>query len=149
MEHAINERPAKFGLAGFMLGVASLVVLLIQLSAFFEPQEKSSGTVIGEIAADIKQSAVRLMAGEPAPEPTPLPQNYTTFITGTALCLAGIAIMLGGMGLYKNEPHRLSYMAVGIGISAFVMQYVFWLAILICGVALLVSIIGNLDSIFD
>jgi len=28
------------------------------------------------------------------------------------------------------------------------MQYVFWLAILICGVALLISIIDNLDSVF-
>jgi hypothetical protein len=26
---------------------------------------------------------------------------------------------------------------------------VFWLAIMICGIALLISIIGNLDSIFD
>jgi hypothetical protein len=57
--------------------------------------------------------------------------------------------MLGDVGLYRNEPHRLSYLAVGIGLSAFVMQYVFWLAILICGIALLISIVENLGSIFD
>jgi len=149
MEQITQVRPAKFGLVGFMLGIASLVVILIQLSAFFEPQEKSSGTFIGEIAADIKQSAVRALAGEPAPEPTPTPQNYSQFITIAALCVAGIAVALGGIGIYRNEPHRLSYMAVGIGVSAFVMQFVFWLAILICGVSLLISIIGDLDSIFD
>ena len=149
MEQFTQERPAKFGLVGFMLGIASLVVILIQLSAFFEPQEKSSGTFIGEIAADIKQSAVRALAGEPAPEPTPTPQNYSQFITIAALCVAGIAVALGGIGIYRNEPHRLSYMAVGIGVSAFVMQFVFWLAILICGVSLLISIIGDLDGIFD
>ena len=149
MEQITQERPAKFGLVGFMLGIASLVVILIQLSAFFEPQEKSSGTFIGEIAADIKQSAVRALAGEPAPEPTPTPQNYSQFITIAALCVAGIAVALGGIGLYRNEPHRLSYMAISIGVSAFVMQFVFWLAILICGVSLLISIIGDLDSIFD
>lgn len=148
MEQTIEERPAKFGLVGFMLGIASLVVILIQLSAFFEPQEQSSGIIIGEIAADIKQSAARALAGEPAPELTPPPLDYSQFITIAALCLAGVAIMLGGFGLYRKEPHRLSYMAVGIGVSAFVVQYVFWLAILICGVALLISIIGNLDSIF-
>jgi hypothetical protein len=38
-------------------------------------------------------------------------------------------------------------MAVGFGVSAFVAQYVFWLAILICGTVLLISIIANLDSI--
>jgi hypothetical protein len=149
MELTIKDRPAKFGLAGFMLGIASLVVILIQLSAFFEPQEKSSGTVIGEIAAEIKQSAARVLAREPAPKPTPPPQDYSQFITIAALCVAGIAVVLGGIGLYRNEPHRLSFMAVGIGVSALVMHYVFWLAILICGVALLISIIGNLDSIFD
>jgi len=148
MEQTIEELPAKFGLVGFILGIASLVVILIQFSAFFEPKEKSSGSVIGEIAADIKQSAARALAGEPAPERTPPPRDYSQFITIAALCVAGIAVVLGGIGLYRHEPHRLSYMAVGIGVSAFVVQYVFWLAILICGVALLISIIGNLDSIF-
>jgi hypothetical protein len=149
MELTMKDRPAKFGLVGFMLGIASLVIILIQLSAFFEPQEKSSGTVIGEIAADIKQSAARALTGEPAPKPTPRPQDYGQFITIAALCVAGIAVVLGGIGLYQNEPHRLSYMAIGIGVSALVMHYVFWLAMLICGVALLISVIENLDSIFD
>ncbi|MCF7699048.1 hypothetical protein [Loktanella sp. M215] len=132
-----------------MLGIASLVVILIQISVFFEPQEKSSSSIIGEIAADIKQSAARVLAGEPAPEPTPLPQNYSQFITIAALCVAAVAVVLGAIGIYRNEPHLLSYMAVIFGVSSFMMQYMFWLAILICGVALLISIIGNLDSIFD
>lgn len=148
MEQTIEERPAKFGLVGFMLGVASLVVILVQLSALFEPQAKSSGSVIGEIAADIKQSAARALTGKPTPERTPLPRDYSRFITIAALCMAGIAVVLGGIGLYRNEPHRLSYLAVGIGVSAFVMQYLFWLAILICAAALLISIIENLDGIF-
>lgn len=149
MELKIEERPAKFGLLGFMLGVASLIVILVQLSAFFEPQATNSGTVIGEIAAEIRQSAARALNGEPAPEPAPAPRDYRQFITLAALCAAGLAVALGGIGLYRNEPHRLSYMAVGIGISAFVMQYVFWLAVLICGVAVLISIIGNLNSILE
>lgn len=149
MEKMIEERPAKFGLVGFLLAITSLVVVLIQLSAFFEPEAKSAGTSIGEIAAEIKQSAARALAGKPAPEPTPPPQDNRQIIAIAALCAAGIAVVLGGIGLYRNEPHRLSYMAIGVGVSAFVMQYVFWLAILICSVALLVSIIGNLDSIFD
>lgn len=147
MDETLKEHPAKFGLLGFMLGVVSLVIILVQISAFFEPQEKSSATVIGEIAAEIKQSAARALSGEPAPEPEPLPRDYSRFITIGALCVAGVAVLLGGLGLYRNEPHRLSYMAVGFGVSAFVMQYVFWLAVLICGVILLISIIGNLESI--
>lgn len=149
MEHPITDQPAKFGLLGFMLGVAALVILFVQFSAFFEPQGQSTGSIIGGIAADIKQSAARALAGEPALDPTPPPLDYSRLITVAALCLAGIATALGGVGLYRNEPHRLSYMAVGIGVSAFAMQYVFWLAMLICGVVLLVSIIGNLESILE
>lgn len=149
MEHSIEDRTAKFGLVGFMLGIASLVVILIQLSAFFLPPEKSNGSFIGEIAADIKQSAARVLAGDPTPERAPPPRDYSRYIKIAALCVAGIAIMLGGIGLYRNEPYRLSYLAVGIGVSAFVMQYVFWLAVLICAIALLISIIENLDGIFD
>ena len=149
MDQTLDTPPAKFGLAGVMLGIASIIVILIQFSAVFEPQEKSSGMVIGEIAADIKQSAARALTGKPAPDPVAPRRDYRQFMTIAALCVAGLAAVLGSIGLYRNEPHRLSYMAVGLGISAFVMQYVFWLAILICGVALLISIIGNLDSIFD
>jgi hypothetical protein len=149
MQQIIDVPPAKFGMMGFILGVVSIVVILIQLSAFFEPQEKSAGTVIGEIAADIKQSAARALSGEPAPEPAPVSQDYTRVITIAALCAAGVAVVLGGIGLYRNEPHWLSYLAVGFGVSAFVMQFVFWLAIIICGIALLISVIGNLDSIIN
>jgi hypothetical protein len=131
------------------LGIASLVAVVIQLSVFFEPQEKSAGTVIGEIAADLKQSAARAFSGEPALETTPPPPDYLQVITAAAICAAGIAVILGGIGLYRNEPHRLSHLAMGFGVSAIVMHYVFWLAILICGVALLISIIGNLDSILS
>ncbi|MFD0860317.1 hypothetical protein [Roseovarius aquimarinus] len=149
MEQTTERRPAHFGLIGFILGVASLIVILMQLSAFFEPQEKTSGSIIGEIAADIKLSASRALAGEEAPEPAPLPRDNTRLISIVALCAAGLAAILGAVGLYRHEPYRLPYMAVGIGVSAFVMHYVFWLAILIGGIALLVSIIGNLDSIFE
>ncbi|MDB4110931.1 hypothetical protein N9571_00020 [Yoonia sp.] len=149
MQQTTLPQPAKFGLLGFMFGVASIVVILIQFSVLFEPQEKSAGSTIGEIAAEIRLSAARALSGEPAPEPEPLPQDYTWMITIAALCAGGVAVVLGGIGLYRNEPHRLSYLAMSFGISAFVMQFVFWLALLICGVVLLVSIIGNLDSILE
>lgn len=67
MEQVSVKQSAKYGLVGFLLSITSLVVVLIQLSAFFEPKEKSSATVIGEIAAEIKQSAARALTGEPAP----------------------------------------------------------------------------------
>jgi hypothetical protein len=109
MEQIVEDQRARFGLVGFMMAIVSLVVILIQISAVFEPQEKSSATIIGEMAAEIKQSAARVLAGKPAPKPIPSPQDFSQLITIAALCVAGIAVVLGGIGLYRNEPHRLSY----------------------------------------
>ena len=55
--------------------------------------------------------------------------------------------MLGGIGLFRQEPQSLSYLAMGFGVSAIVMQYLMWMALLIAGVVPLICIIRNLDSI--
>jgi hypothetical protein len=149
MSEVSQDQRAKFGLIGFLFAIISLVIIMIQLSAILEPQEQTAGSIIGEIAADIKKSAARALSGEPAPEPTPPPKDYGQYITIAALCIAGLGVIFGGLGLYYNEPHRLAYMAVGFGISAFVLQYVFWLALLICGVILLIGILNNIDGIFS
>jgi len=145
--HSIDHRASNLGLLGFILGVASLLVIFVQLSAVFEPEEQSTATVIGEMAAEIKQSAARVLSGEPAPAPEPPAQDYSQIITIAALCVAGAAIIVGGIALYRKEPHRLPYMAIGFGVSSFMFLFVFWLAILICGVAILVSMLENLESI--
>ncbi|GGE43951.1 hypothetical protein [Actibacterium pelagium] len=148
VETSRNTR-AKFGLIGFFLGVISLLAIFVQISALFEPDPKSTGQIIGELAADIKNSAKNALTGQATPE-TPEPAISTgRIVTILALCAAGGAIVLGGLGLYQNEPHRLPYMAVGFGVSAFMAQYVFWLAMLICGIALLISVLENLGSMFE
>ncbi len=149
MDHPSQGQKATFGLLGFMLGVLSLVAILISLSSVFQPEEKSAGAVIGELAADIKLSAQRALSGAPAPEPVPEPQDMSSLVVTVALCVAGLAVVLGGVGLYQGEPHRLPHLAIGIGLSAIVLQFVFWLAVLICGVALLISLLENFDSITE
>ena len=149
MDHMMHQRPAPFGMIGFLLGVAALLVVLIQMSSFFDPPEQSVGTVIGEIAADIKQSAARALSGEPAPPPPPPAIDYALYITIGALVVAAAAILAGGVALYRHEPHRLAYFAIGLGLSAFAAQFVFWMAIVICGTVLLITIIKNVDAITE
>ncbi|MBT8414212.1 MAG: hypothetical protein KJO30_07770 [Boseongicola sp.] len=139
---------AKFGFFGFILGAISLVILVVQMSALFEPEpEKSAATTIGEIAAEIKDSAARALSGEPAPVAPPPPPSYGPMITIVALVMAGAAMISGGIALYRHEPTRLPVLAIGFGTSAIVMHFVFWLALLICGIVLLVSIMNNLGDI--
>lgn len=148
MEQVSTGRVASLGFIGFILGVVSVLVILIQISTIMEPDDtRSAGQVIGEIAADIRQSAQRALSGEPEPQRAPPPPDYSLAITVAALGAAALAVVLGGVAILRHEPPRLASMAIGLGMTAFVMQYVFWLAIIICGVFLLVSIIGNLGAI--
>ncbi len=147
MERSVNLHTARFGLAGLALGVLSLILVLIHFADLLAPADKSSGVVIGEIAAEIRQSAARALAGEPMPAPVPSGPVLSQLFTFASLFVAGGAIMLGGVGLFLREPQRLSILAVGFGVSAIVMQYLLWLALLMAGVILLTCIIQNLDSI--
>ena len=147
MDQSMEQPRAKFGLAGLVLGALSLILVLAHFSDLLAPVDKSSGAVIGEIAAEMKQSAMRVLAGEPAPAPLPQEPDFAQAIALAALCIAGGAIMLGGIGLFRQGPQSLSYLAMGFGVSAIVMQYLMWMALLIAGVVLLICIIRNLDSI--
>ncbi|MBK0399182.1 hypothetical protein H0I76_08275 [Limibaculum sp. M0105] len=49
--------------------------------------------------------------------------------------------------MFRREAPTLPALAIELGCSAFVMQYVFWRALVICGIYLLVAIVNNLDSI--
>jgi len=147
--HFPGERPASFGLVGVILTVVSLIVLMIQFSDIIAPEEKSSATTIGEIAAEIRLSAQRTLRGEPAPPAPPPPPDYRQAITIAAIGLAGLGIVLGAVGLFRREPPRLPAMAMGIGISAIVMQYFFWVAVMFCGALILVAIINNIGDILE
>ena len=50
------------------------------------------------------------------------------------------------IGRDKVAP-TLPAIAIAMGCSAFVMQYVFWLALVIGGICLVIAIINNIDSI--
>lgn len=63
--------------------------------------------------------------------------------------LAALGATAGAIGIYKSEPKNLSMLAIGIGIGigAVIMQYVFWLALIICGIILLTAILNGMEGI--
>ena len=147
--NVISAAPrAKFGLIGFLLGVVALGIVVVQVSALFSEPEQSAAATIGEIAAEIRDSAKRALAGEPRPAPEPEPAGSAMELMALVpYVLAGLAVMMGGVGLYRSEPKPLSFLAISFGVGAFVMYYAMWMAIMICGVVLLVAIIQNIGEI--
>jgi hypothetical protein len=135
---AAEHRPV-WGLAAFLVAAVALVAVTLHVSGIFAEPQRSAATTIGEIAAEIRDSARRALA----------PPGWTAerALTFAVPILAGMASMLGAIGLFRREAPTLPAIAIGMGCCAFVMQYVFWLALVIGGFCLLVAIMNNIDGI--
>jgi len=145
---AAGRRPV-LGLLAFVLGAIALVAVTMYVSGTFSAPEKSAATTIGEIAAEIRQSARRALANEPAPAPelAVSGRDIEKILLIAVPILAGAAAVLGAVGLFRREAPTLPAVAIAMGCSAFVTQYLFWLALVIGGICLMVAILKNLDGI--
>ncbi len=142
-----KEMPrAHWGLVAFCFGVFALLSAAILTSGLMTPEpEMSIGTTIGEIAMDIRNAATGNATKAMTPQDT---SDTIWFLMIVTPILAALAAVIGGISLFRHEPAALSKMAIAMGIGAFVMQYAFWLALLICGTVLLISIVSNMGGIF-
>lgn len=141
-----NDRPF-LGLLAFFVAALALAAVTLHVSGVFSEPEQSAGQAIGQIAADIRDSARAALTGEEIAPPPERGWNWDRLVTLAVPVLAAIATILGGISLFRGEAPSLPRLAVMMGIGAFVMQFVFWLAVLICAVALLIAVIQNLDVI--
>ncbi|MGJ8606070.1 MAG: hypothetical protein ACSHXH_18290 [Marivita sp.] len=144
---------ANFGLLGFFFGVGALLAAAMLTSGVFMPEpQQSVGTSIGEIARDIRAAANGIFSETveaPAAASEPAPFDPTKLLSIVTPIFAAIAVVLGGASLFRHEPTSLPKLAIGFGIGAIVMQFVFWLALVICGTMVLVAILSKMESIFD
>jgi len=143
---APSSRPV-WGLAGLIVGLIAVALVTLSLSAIFEEPTPSAATQIGEMAAEIRKAATRSVMGIDQPKPETPAMTVAALVTVAIPVLAGLAALAGAIGLFRNEPRTLPLLAVGFGTSAFVMQYLFLLALVIGGVVLLVAIINNIEGI--
>jgi hypothetical protein len=145
---AAEHRPV-VGLVAFFVGVIALIAVTLHISGTFAEPEKSAATTIGEIAAEIRDSAKRALSNAPAPAPEPPSRTWNAdrILMFAVPLLAGVAAVLGAIGLFRREAPTLPAIGIAMGVSAFVMQYVFWLALVIGGICLLIAIVNNIDGI--
>lgn len=148
----LESRP-KWGLAGFILGAIALLMVVLTIAQLFGQSQSASstsiGTSIGEIAAEIRQAAQARISGEPRPEVVQAPKtaDLRDVVVIIAYVLASISIIAAGISLYRGEPATLAKIAIALGLSAIVMQYAFWMALLICGMMIITAIINNIGDI--
>ena len=139
----------KWGFWALAFGALSLICVFAQFALPAFETKPSVGTQIGEIAGEIKRSAWRSLLGLPRPEPEATTTPLWMYFAMVAPVLGIIAICLSAISAILRENWRFSVYATSFGVAAIVFQLFWWVALLVAGVVLLVSIIENLDSIFS
>ena len=134
-------------LAGMMLGAIALILALFLHSAGPLDPQPTIGQSIGEIAADIRQSAIRGLKGEAQPAPQAQPWSLDRILGASAYVLAGLAVVLGVFGLVLRENRRLAIGAVAFGGLAIGFQLFVWTVMIIAGVIIIGYILTNLGEI--
>lgn len=150
---AMPRRRPVAGLAGFALGAAALLLVLVHFWAGpFAPQQ-NVGVSLGDLAAEMRESALRGLAGEPQPAPEPLPWDIDRVLEAVSAALAGLAIVAALAGLIRHEARRPAVAGIALGIGAVTFQLVTWAVLVLAGAILIYGVaqaaLGDLGDIFD
>ena len=138
-----------WGFWAVTFGAISLILVFIHITQPFAEPKPSVGTQVGEIAGDMTRSAWRSFLGMEREVVEPEPVAATDFLGFIAPGLGVLAIVLAMIsGIMRENWHYLVY-GTGLGASAVLFFYFWWVALLVCGVLLLIAIIENLGDIFS
>ena len=139
-----------WGLWAMICGAVAMVLVFVQIQMLSGQETASIGQQIGEIAGDIKRSAWRSFLGLAPPKPEPILSSRELFdmIFAATPVIAGIAIVLAAISLLMRESWRLGFYGVALGGGAILFQYLWWMALIILGFALLIKIVENIGDIF-
>ena len=136
------------GYVGFALGALSLLLVLTQFWAGpFAPQQRT-GVTVGELAAEIRQAAVRKLKGQPPPKPAARPWDIDRVLEVSAALLAGLALIAGAFGYTRREDWRPAAAGVTLGASAVAFQFFVWAILVIACAIIVAAVVHNIGNIF-
>ncbi|MEM8775412.1 MAG: hypothetical protein AAGF53_10285 [Pseudomonadota bacterium] len=150
---ARTDQPIEFlkrwGFWAVISGAISLLLVFIHISGFFAEPQPSAATQIGEIAGEIKRAAWRSFFGFSSGEAVPQATTTTDYLAVIAPSLGALAIVLAVISGVLRENWRFAVYGTGLGASAILFHFFWWVALLFAGVMLLVAIIENIGDIFS
>ncbi|MEZ5854729.1 MAG: hypothetical protein R3D67_08265 [Hyphomicrobiaceae bacterium] len=146
---AIASRPF-FGLTSFAFGAAALILVLVHFWAGPFAAKPRVTVTIGEVAADIRQAAIRKLKGLPNPPAAPAAPaawDGDRILKAIAACLAGLAVVAGVASFVRQEVWRPGAGGIALGAGAVAFQFFTWAVLVLACAILLYAIIQNIDGI--
>ncbi|MEM7320165.1 MAG: hypothetical protein AAF408_14225 [Pseudomonadota bacterium] len=138
-----------WGFWAVLTGAVAVILVFAQMIGPTFESGPSAATQVGEIAGEIKRSAWRTFLGLPSKEPEVTSVSGWNYVAMVIPVLGMVAILLSVISGVMRENRRYSVYGTSLGIAAVVFHYFWWVALLIAGVVLLVSIIENIGDIFS
>ena len=139
----------RWGFWAVLTGALALVLVFVQIVGPTFESQPSAASQIGEIAGEIKRSAWRSFLGLPKPEPEVVSVSLWNYVAIAAPVLGVIAIVLSIVSGVLRENWRYPVYGTSFGVAAIVFHFLWWVAILVACVVLLVTIIENIGDIFS
>ena len=148
--HDAPEFFRKWGFWAVIAGAAALMLVCVQIAGPGFEAKPSVATQVGEIAGEIKRSAWRTFLGMPKEPAHPeTSSSLWTYAVFAAPALGIVAIVLSLISGIARENRRYAAYGLGLGCTAVLFHYFWWLALLFAGVALIIAIINNIGDIFN
>jgi hypothetical protein len=144
--------PSPFRKVGFWALLAGGLAMVLAFAHIVAPSlepSPSAGERIGEIAGEMKRAAWRTFLGLPKPEPDVQAVPWHLYLAMIAPVFGVLAVILAAISGVKRENWRLATYGACLGFGAIVFQFLWWVALLVMGVLLLVAIIENLGEFFS
>lgn len=152
LDHNPHDGPdvlRQWGFWAVLIGGLALILVFVQLvGPSFQPQP-SAATQIGEIAGEMKRAAWKSFLGLPQPEPEAPSFSIWPYVALAAPILGVAAIVLALVSRVLGENWRYGVYGTCFGIAAIVFHFFWWVALLVVGMVILVSIIENFGDIFS
>ncbi len=139
----------RWGFWGVICGAIALVLVFIQIFGPMMEPKPSLGTQVGEIAGEIKRSAWRTFLGLGKEAAKPEPVSVMNYFALAAPILGVVAIVLSLVSGVLRENWRYPLYATGLGTTAIVFHFFWWMALLLIGALILIAIIENIGDIFS
>jgi len=146
-----SSTSAPFGFAGLFFAAIGLVIAMVTIYAGpFAPQPEL-GVAIGEVAGDAIKATLREVFNRPQPENVTVQQSWTIDKTLQIIVVvtAVFAILLAIFAAFRREPRTIVFGALSLGIAALVFQFFAWVALLICGVIIIMAILNFFGDVFS
>ena len=148
MTDSVETRQPILGWLGFAAGaVALLATMVIFWAGPFAPQQ-SAGVTLGQLAADIVQSATRSVAGAPQPDPVAPQRDIDDYLSIAVGALAGLAIVLGVAGMIRHEGNRAAASGIALGAMAVGFQLFAYTVMMIAGAIVIAGLLYSLRDSF-